>query len=335
MLALQSAACALEGMVVRLEDKGNVVINRGVNHNTQPQTTYYVTRMRKPIAKLKVVQVDEYSSLCTVEELMPGQKVQVGDTVSLKPFPKPVEKDDSRYTSQPLSEIEKDKMKARAEYKKELEERYKDVVGRKTKIVRFKKGAGGVVKVNTFDIYNLASTFMFSGPYASFNIWHGLSSAYGVYAGYKSTQNPKRIRNLQIEMTLWDTEYLDAFASYNAHKKSVSDPRAVNRIKENIYRQKGLDKFYVFQVKIINPGPGPVQLAPFPWHCFVKGPDGKKIKAVNYDEILDKALSPKQVVNGYVYFSRYDKTGQPILKGGEVTVRLEDILGHSSDVTFK
>jgi len=328
-------------MVTRLRQNGNIVINKGINARVRPQTTYYVTRMKKPIAIIKVVQVDDYNSTCQVVELMPGQRIEIGDVFSDSEFEKPEEEKPDRGKDRGKTkkkkteeEIEKEKIKNRKEYEKKVIENFKKVVSRKTRVIGFKRGSGGTVKISLFDTYNLLSTIVFAGQYASFNPWYAGTYAWGIYSSYKSSSNPKRIRNVMMEITYWDVDYLDAYASYYAYKEVVKDLKRVKMVRDNIYRQKGLDKFHVFQVKIMNPGPGAFQLAPFPWHFYLEGRGGKRLKADHYDEILDKALNPHQAVNGYLYFKRNDQHGQPVLDGKDVTVILEDILGNRRKIKF-
>lgn len=338
---------AMEGMITKVYPNGNVVINKGLNDRIKPMTVFYVTRMSKPIATIKVIQVDDYNSICRVEELVESNRVSPGDLFSNTPFDKPEEKkpdgDIGKKDEPPMSneELEKEKIKKKKEYEKKKKEYgkkvvddFKNTVKKKTKVLRFKRGAGGTIKINVFDTYNFLSTVAFAGQYASINPWYAGMYAYGAYADYKSSMNPKKVRHVQLEITYWDADYLDSYAAYYAYKEVVQDPRRVEMVKKNIYRQKGLDKFYVFQVKIVNPGPGAVQFAPFPWHFYLEGKGGKRLKADHYDEILDKALNPNQVVNGYLYFSRHDKNRQPIIEGKGVTVILEDILGNKKNIHF-
>ena len=343
LLTLQ--AFALEGMITRLEQDGNVVINKGMNDQMKPQAVLYVTRMNTPVAKIQVIQVDDYNSICKVLETMPGQKIERGDLFSQEEFKKPVEETPSPKSTPDKKntkvekvksdeEILKEKMKKRQEYEKDVNENFKKAVQKKTKAFTFKRGAGGAVKVDAFDTYNFLSTVIFAGKNASINPWYIGPYAWNIYSSYKTSANPNKIRNVQIEIIHWDAEYLDAYSAYYAYKEVVQDPRRVKIVRDNIYRQKGLDKFYVFQVRIANPGPGAFQLAPFPWHFYLEGKDGKRLKADHYDEILDKALNPNQVVNGYVYFQRYDQQGQPVTDGKGVTIQLEDILGHGKKVNF-
>lgn len=334
---------ALEGMITRLEESGNVVINKGLNDQIKPQQVFYVTRLGQPIAKIQVIQVDDYNSICSVLETMPGQKIDRGDLFSQEEFKKkPVEETPSPKASpdkkvedeKSEEELLKEKMKQRQQYEKDVNENFKKAVQKKTKAFSFKRGSGGAVKIDAFDTYNFLSTAIFAGKHASINPWYIGPYAWNIYSSYKTSANPNRIRNVQIEIIHWDAEYLDAYAAYYAYKEVVQDPKRVKIVRDNIYRQKGLDKFYVFQVRIANPGPGAFQLAPFPWHFYLEGKDGKKIKADHYDEILDKALNPDQVVNGYIYFQRYDQQGQPTVEDKGVTVQLEDILGHGRKVNF-
>lgn len=339
-------AYALEGMVTRLESGGNVVINRGINAQVNPETILYVTRMGRPIATIKVIQVDDYNSLCAPVEYVGSERIQLGDVFSDTPFEKQAEETQQRdpvetparqsqQEDKSQEELQADRLKKQQEYEKTTTENFKKTVEKKTVALAFKRGSGGTIKLNLFDTYNFLSTIVFAGQYAAVNPWYAGTYAYGTYADFKSSANPERVRNVQMEITYWDSEYLDAYAAYYAFKEVVTDPRRVNIVRENIYRQKGLDKFHVFQVKLINPGPGAFQLAPFPWHFYLEGKDGARLKAEHYDEVLDKALNPGQAVNGYVYFSRFDQQGQPLLEGGGVKVLLEDILGNKRTVNFK
>ncbi|MCE1248793.1 MAG: hypothetical protein LWY06_19300 [Firmicutes bacterium] len=340
---LMSSGWAMEGMVTKMQPNGNVVINKGLNAQVKPGTLFYVTRMSAPVAVLKVIQVDDYSSVCQIVETVGGNNIQPGDVIGTTPFEKPDQA--PKASPSPGSSPVKPpvvKVKSPEEISKEREigakeasKNFENVIKRKTQIYRFKRGSGGTIKVNAFDTYNFMSTLFVGGRAASINPWYAATYAYGVYTDSKSTQSNDKVRNVQIEITYWDTEYLDAYATYYAYKEVINDPRQVKMVRENIYRQKGLDKFYVFQVKVVNPGPGAFQLAPFPWHFYLEGKGGARLKADHYDEVLDKALNPNQAVNGYLYFSRYDKQGQPIVETKGVNVILEDILGNGKKINFE
>jgi hypothetical protein len=324
-------AFALDGMVVRVGDNGNIVVNRGINQGAQPGADLYVSRLGTPIAIIRIVQVDEYRSECRVMEVLPHQSIEMGDAFSTDPFDRKKEEPPRPAASATPSGNTGDGTGTGSV--SSTPQDYKQVVAQKTRVLEFKRGPGGSVKVKPYDALNMVQMLAFSGPYASFNAWYAVTGAYSMYSGYKQSQNPNQVRNIQIEITLWDAEYLDAFAYYQAGQEQMSDP---SHLRESMYKQKGLDKFYVFQVKIINPGPGSIQLAPFPMHCYMKGPGDKKLKAVNYDEVLDKALNPTQVVNGYIYFSRYDENGQPVMirSDQKIVLILEDVLGHRGEASF-
>jgi hypothetical protein len=340
--AIVGLSWSLEGMITKMQTNGNVMINKGINAQTKPGMIFYVTRMSNPIAVIKVIQVDDYSSVCQIVETVGGNNIQSGDVISSTPFEKPEQTPASTATpgtenKAPVvkvktpDEIAKDKEKNT----KEVTKNFEGVIKKKTQIYRFKRGSGGTIKVNAFDTYNFLSTLFVGGSGACINPWYAATYAIGVYTDSKSTANNDKVRNVQMEITHWDTEYLDAYATYYSFKEVINDPRQVKMIRENIYRQKGLDKFYVFQVKIVNPGPGAFQLAPFPWHFYLEGKGGARLKADHYDEVLDKALNPNQAVNGYIYFSRYDKQGQPVTESKGVNIVLEDILGNGKKITFE
>jgi len=327
--AIFSMSWSLEGMVTKMHTNGNVVINKGLNAQIKTGMVFYVTRMSAPIAVIKVIQVDDYSSVCQIVETVGGNNIQPGDVIGTTPFekPEPTPSTASSPGASPKPPVVKVKtpeeiQKEREVSAKEASKNFEGIIKKKTQIYRFKRGSGGTIKVNAFDTYNFLSTLFVGGRAASINPWYAATYTYGVYTDSKSTQNNDKVRNVQIEITYWDTEYLDAYATYYAYKEVINDPRQVKMVRENIYRQKGLDKFYVFQVKIVNPGPGAFQLAPFPWHFYLEGKGGVRLKADHYDEVLDKALNPNQAVNGYIYFSRYDKQGQPVTETKGVNIVL-------------
>jgi len=105
-------------------------------------------------------------------------------------------------------------------------------------------------------------------------------------------------------------------------------------MRASLYAQKGLDRYVVFNVKLINKGPGTVQLSPFHWHMYVLDAQGNRVKAERYDQVLDRTLNPDQWVEGNIYFMKVDVAGRPLLPPGKVKVALEDILGDRGEMSF-
>jgi hypothetical protein len=331
---------AIEGMITRI-DNTFIYVNKGIESKLQPGTILYITRLGQPIGTLRVEQVDSYRSICRTMEKIGNHDFCIGDLASTESYTKPAAttgvqtgKTAPVLTTAPKEGSEKERIEAQLQYEKKVMEQYESVIKKHTCILQFKKGPGGVVQVNGWSIVSLLMPAIYQRPYFVSDYLTLGDIALTTIGRYKASQRPEDVRNVTMEVTYWDVDYLDAFASYYAYKESSTDPRTINTIKENIYRQKGLDKFYVFQVKLYNPGPGMVQLAPFPLHFFIEGKE-RQIHADSYDEILDKTLNPNQSVNGYIYFSRNDQHGQPINQGTQVTVSIVDVVGSSSKVNFK
>jgi hypothetical protein len=80
-----SAAGEINGMVTLVQED-SIKVNRGQIQGVEPDMELFVYRLGKPIAKVKVYQVDDYSSWSRAIFLTAGEAVRVGDVVSTEPM---------------------------------------------------------------------------------------------------------------------------------------------------------------------------------------------------------------------------------------------------------
>jgi hypothetical protein len=326
----------IDGMILKSEDSGDIFINRGREHLVEEGTVFYVTRIGKPVGRIIVVSVDKYSSLCHSEELISGYQFSKGDAISTRSYTPP-EPAVNNERSRPQTREVISEEKSPAEYESDINKRFKEATKKHTRSFHFKQNRHAGVSHPLYSPLTTYTPLLVRVPLVSSTmdkIALGLSAAYTLnYMKNVKQSNP--YPNVHVEVTYWSPEYLDAYAAYQAHRESISDQNFINAAKENVYRQKGMDRYYVFQVRVINPGPGYCQFMPFSNHFYMKIGSERTILPENYDQTLDASLAPNQISNGYVYFRKFDTNGQPLLLDNSITVELHNILGHSKRVNFK
>lgn len=323
------------GMIIRLRSE-EIVVNLGLQKNVRPNTQLYVYDAGgRPVATVKVLEVDEYSAKVEILSLEPGGVLAVGNNVTDTPYtPAPVAArtpPSPGATSQPVA--------ARTPSPTPSPTRTTDPVKgfvaslkKHTHIYQFKGGKGGAVRVKGADVANILSTVLTGARSASINPWmvsNTVMESYGVYsATAKANQRPRSY----LEVVHWDRELMGAYADYYVYKQNL-DKSTRDTVLRNLVAQKGVDTSVIFQIKVLNRGPGVMQLAPFDWHVYMVDSAGNRIKAERYDEILDKALNAGQEVAGYVYFPRKDPTGKTLV-ANPVTLLIEDVFGERTTIRW-
>jgi len=217
----------------------------------------------------------------------------------------------------------------------QAEANYQKLLAQSTQTRDFAGGAkaNNKMRVDPLNTLNMFTTFGYGGQYW-FNVWD-IASVVGAEAS-RNISNSQQYKDnrLQLQVTYWSDALLEGYADSLAlreNRTSVEDRLAM---RANLYAQKGLDRFLVFNVKLLNRGPGTVQLSPFHWHMYVVDAQGNRIKAERYDQVLDRTLNPDQSVDGTIYFLKTDVAGRPVLGPGKVKVVLEDVLGDREDLAF-
>lgn len=333
-------ADAMEGMITRIMPDGTVLVNKGMNDGVSPEKVFFIIRGGKPFGAMRVNLVDEFTSVCQLLQTL--GPVQVGDQFTDKT---PAGSVPSPVASPAITEQKPEQKKAEDEEKakqiKELEKKaqkeFESMTRARKKTISFKQGSGGSVKINPMNTYLLISPIINFGaggggamnPY--FTAWY-VADMYNSYTGSKQFQ---KVKNLTIEITYWDKKYVDSYTSFYACKEVIFDQDKISDMSEKVAREKGILENYVFQVSVANPGPGPFQMAPAPWHIYMVDKSGLRHKAVRYDEILDKTLNPNQAVNGFMYFPRTNADGSPAYNCSSVSLMVEDILGKSKRIEFE
>jgi hypothetical protein len=360
------------GMVLDNTADG-VKINRGVKDTINEGLILYVVRYGEVIGKVQVVKVDQYSSMAKIlESKTPISKGDtLYDTIpegaASSSSPQVMEskgasspKESSRPAATtgasrkasaegaaPSSSASSSKKSVKAvqtnTYTKDFEKSFKT----RTKVVQFKAGSGGKLNISIVDLFQFYNAIQVSGSTATqydnyigsgvtYPSWWPIASEVGdMYGRYHYSNVQNRRTQTSIQITYWDEDLLNKFAAYFAYKETMSDDQAKrDAIQQSIYRDKGLEKYYVFEVVIMNGGPGVMQLAPLNWHLYLLDGSNTRYKAEKYDQVLDKALNPKQSVRGLIYFPRKDASGRTLGSPTAMRLKVEDVLGESAVVSW-
>ncbi|MGI5843535.1 MAG: hypothetical protein ACOX9B_05070 [Candidatus Xenobium sp.] len=352
VLAL-SAMASPGAMVTRLIDAEEVVVNRGVDDQVTPGTRWYIYRGDKPLAELEVHLVDKYSSRARVVQ---GGGVRVGDRISSEPFGAPPPEVAAEEPAGAEEELEAAMARAQAAGSGSAANRPKPASSRSaaattpaqdpekawqtllkgaTRTADFAGGAQAnrQVRVDPLNTINMFTTVGYGGQYWP-NIWNIVSVGGSEISRNVSNSGLYKDNKLQIQVTHWSDALLEGYADVMAARENRSSVEDKLAMRASLYAQKGLDRYVVFNVKLINKGPGTVQLSPFHWHMYVLDAQGNRVKAERYDQVLDRTLNPDQWVEGNIYFMKVDVAGRPLLPPGKVKVALEDILGDRGEMSF-
>ncbi len=348
------AAMASPGaMVTRLTDSGEVVVNRGVEDQVTPGTRWFIYRDGKPLAELEVHLVDNYSSRAKVVQ---GGGVRIGDRISSEPFQAPPAEVLAEEPSGPDQELEAAVARAQAGSSppaaasrksssarsasspprpEDPEKAWQALLTGSTRTADFAGGAKAnrQVRLDPLNTINMFTTIGYGGQYWP-NIWNMVSVGGAEVTRNVSNSELYKNNKLQIQVTHWSDALLEGYADVMAARENRTTVEDKLTMRASLYAQKGLDRYVVFSVKLMNKGPGTVQLSPFHWHMYVLDAQGNRVKAERYDQVLDRTLNPDQSVEGNIYFMKVDVSGRPLLPPGKVKVALEDILGDRGEMTF-
>jgi hypothetical protein len=326
----------IHGLVLRTDANGDVVINKGREDNIQVGTILYVTRLAKPIGKIKVAVINQYNSACTVEEILPGNQFNRGDAISSRPYVlQPVVPE--RRTSTGTSTFTHKSAPNEVTPYTTAEQRFKDSTRKHIRSFHFKQKGGFDSIMGPFSLVGPFTPVFVRGTLGGSSAWNWIFTGYSALSTYEHIQSAKKMfpsPGVYLELTYWSPEYLDAFAEYQAEKEAIADQNFITAAKDNIFRQKGMDKYYVFQVRIMNPGPLHVQFAPFSNRFHLKPEKNNVIMAEHYDQSLDASLAPNQMSNGYVYFRKYNHSGIPTVIDDTINVELNNIMGNTKRIRF-
>lgn len=342
------------GGVVNCTESGEIVINRGANDNVIPGLHWYIYRNNKPVAEVEVVLVDSYS--CNAQ-VVTGGDVAVGDRVTDVPFKTPLSKKD--YPTEALrqaaeaanpsdsgavasTDIPKNVLTnrnpgtpAREETAETTAKTYEACLSKSSKTHKFSGGAAkkSRTSVNPLQAANLFSATGYGG--SSWTTWQNvLSVVPGEVANYMSNKKLYKDSMLRVEVIFWSEELLTSYSDMLAFREGRTSTEQRLALRSGLYAQKGLERFYVFNVKMHNDGPGIVQVEPFHWHMYLVDAQGNRVKAERYDQVLDRSLNPGQSVEGNVYFLKADSAGRPVVTGKSMTIVLEDILAERAELKF-
>lgn len=348
-----TAAGEINGMVTLVQED-SIKINRGLTQGVQTDMEFFIYRMGKPIAKIKVYQVDSYSSWGRAAYLTPGEAVKPGDVVTSEamapsfaadtsplqspppgaPAPSPASSPSQSAPQASPPDVSSPPPLLRVE---DVTKQYEKKCKQNTRRFSISLKGKGSISISPFDILNLASTtgIFTGGLSSSVNPWYLGTIGADMYSKYQYSKGQSQGASSSIDVVYWDKELTDVYSDYVCLKEACTDEAMRQSMRKDVYNQKGLDKSIVFFVIINNKGAGVMQLAPFSWHFYLMTKDGARIKAEKYDEVLDRALNPNADTKGYVYFPRYDVNGQSVLGDGPVKVQLEEVMGKKAVLEFK
>lgn len=339
------ASADVRGMVTRVQND-DVVVNLGLQKGMQPGKTLYVyDALGKPVATVQVTQVDETSSHVQIVSMEPGSTLTLGNQVSetaYTPAPPPKRPSSPATGVATIAPETPGALSTSAQTSGSVKpadpfKNFALVLKQHTQMYAFRGGKGGAFKINVVDVLNIVSTLGIgtSSPSVSIvNPWLIANTAYDSYTTYTATSKANQRARSYLQMIYWDQPLVASYADYYLYKENVTDPLRREEMRRNLMTQKGVQTSAVFQVKIRNAGPGVLQISPFDWHCYMIDPNGNRVKAERYDEVLDKALNPGQEIDGYIYFPRRDPIGKSYV-ADPPTILIEDVFGERATIKFK
>ncbi len=150
---------------------------------------------------------------------------------------------------------------------------------------------------------------------------------------YKLTQ---QYYGTEIEIVFFTPELIRSQARMLAlGDDAYDDEQQINAIADGMIQQNEIDQYAVFQVTITNDqtSADSLQLAPFKWKMVIITDTNEEVKAIKYDEALDKTLGPGQTVTGNIYFPLTDSMGNK-LGMNNTRVRFQSILDKKLDIKW-
>lgn len=323
------ALAAPAGFVVRVEGE-RIVINRGTMDSVKTGDRFTIVRQGRQIAEVEVNNVNAQDSHAKVLRLLGQEPVLAGDAISrggeVMPVagaatgPAPVKKlTPLQLTMQESQEAYESLLKGRT-HSQEFEQKWS---GR----------SGTTSNLNEYTMTNILDSLGYGLLGGGGGWWNAtdqlLRTANMAFLNHHihDRMTKDHVARIELEVVHWDDELLEAYCRMQAAQAGMSTVEELSALRSQMQREKALDQNDVFQVRIKNNGELNVELAPFHWHMFLSAPDDKRVVSTRYDQVLDRKLSPKQEVVGYITF--------PKVPGREnLTVYFEDIYGDKGEVTF-
>lgn len=329
LLFTLSALAAPAGFVVRVEGT-RIVINRGLMDSVKVGDRFVVMRMGRQVAELVVQNVNQQESQATVSQLYSQEPVLAGDALTIGGDVAPVA---NNTPSKPkaLTPLQLTQTQTQEEYQEMLKSR--------TQSQEFQQKWSGKTDQNTDAFNSQNGAFMLDS--LAFSLWTGgpgwwwnsadtlARTASQAYWSHNLREHMMRdyVARINIEVVHWDNELLESYARMQAAQQGMTSVEELNALRQQMQREKQLDKNDVFQVRMQNVGELNVEMSPFHWHMFMSAPDDKRVVATHYDQVLDRKLAAKQEVTGFITFPRV-----PNQDG--VKVFLEDVYGDRGEFSF-
>ncbi|MBN9420026.1 MAG: hypothetical protein J0I12_31535 [Candidatus Eremiobacteraeota bacterium] len=329
LLATLSVYAAPAGFVVRVEGS-RIVINRGLMDSVKVGDRFVVMRMGRQVAELVVQNVNQQESQATVSQLYSQEPVLAGDALTIGGDVNPVA---TNTPSKPKS------LTPLQLTQTQTQEDYQEMLKSRTQSQEFQQKWSGKTDQNT-DAFNTQNgAYMLDS--LAFSLWTGgpgwwwnsadllTRTASQAYWSHNLREHMMRdyMARIQIEVVHWDNELLETYCKMQAAQQGMTSVEELNALRQQMQREKQLDKNDVFQVRMQNVGELNVEMSPFHWHMFLSAPDDKRVVATHYDQVLDRKLAPKQEVTGFITFPRV-----PNQDG--VKVFLEDVYGDRGEFSF-
>lgn len=357
-LILLSSASVLaqnNGMVVKFEN-GLYIINKGRADGLTEGREIWLKRLNKPIAVLKVAKVADYYCGAEVVRLFSEEQVQIGDQLSLtpptstvaanskssvkeetKPEPKPRPtkpikvKTPDQLAKEAAKEREKRQEQISKDYLSTLDRFSKSITFSNSKGTRMLPGLGNIT--NAYALVTALTAGTGGGMHNPFTI---LSFAKGAISDHQATRRAARLGgSVKLDIIYYSDELIRSQAKFFASKDGTEeDPNQVNAIADGIRNQISADLYTVFQVKLENTSQTALQIAPFKWKMSLLTENNEQIKALKYDDALDKTLGPGQTAQGFIYFPKTDAAGNK-LDYRHTKVKLESILNKKAELKWE
>ncbi len=327
ILLLSGAVWADKGVVTSVSS-GKITINRGSEEGVKKGSTWSVVRDGRTVAQAVVESTEDYSSTAVLSQ---DGDVRVGDLVT-SGSAAAVTTQDSNVV------IDSSGLDAR-ESRSQAEDAYRNLLGRRTEDRGFETQLGGSSingwqAVNTgYQIANWVQLFnansnigLSNSIYTPYVIQSAANAGMSHYYYNEMRQNQKM--KVHMEAIYWDQKLSDAYAGYLATRENL-DIRGAAIKKMEVARQKGVDRYAVFEVTFENTGRRPAILSPIDHHILLVNADGRYISPSKIDQSLNAELRPGEKIHGFLYYPKISTMG---LK--EVKLRVQGLLGDQGDLSF-
>lgn len=324
-----------ESWMVTGQQGDNFEINAGLSAGLEPGVELYVRRATMPVARVKVLEIGQYKTLVSISYIEPGEALRVGDVVSRTSF-------------EPGASVE---VKERMEPKKAApgkdtsgltpEQIFAKNLSTNTRNTTFKVSGAGKASVDLVEVANILTALTSVGAVDSvghlyINPWLATDLALETYGSVRYSGDQSKKTATQVVAVLWDKELMNSFCDMYAYKENMTDPAQVANMRQMMYEDKGLEFYHVFEIKVVNNGPQPIQLAPFKWHVYLLDSNGNRVTCEKYDETLDKTLNPRAQTTGNVYFPKRDAQGIEVLGASDkISLEFENIGGKNGNITWE